>query len=215
MLKLLAGAILLTAGAVLLLRLLASPVAAEPASTQPKSLAGTDEDRFWALVQASARDGASSDVQIARLRASLNALTVPEIEAFQRVFDEKLAQAYSWDLWGAAYVIHGGASDDGFEYFRRWLISRGRQIFDTAMADPDSLAELIPEDPPGALENEEIGFVAMEIWARKTGRGPAEMPGGANIQAAEPSGVPFEEEEEALARRYPRLWRRFGSDPIS
>ena len=93
MLKLLAGAILLVAGAFLMLRLLASPVSAQPAPIPPKSLTGTDEDRFWALIEDSARDGASSEVQTARLGKSLSALTVPEIEAFQRVFDEKLAQA--------------------------------------------------------------------------------------------------------------------------
>jgi hypothetical protein len=154
-------------------------------------------------------------VQTARLGESLSALTVPEIEAFQRVFDDKLAQAYSWDLWGAAYVVHGGESDDGFEYFRRWLISRGRSSFEKAVAEPDSLAELIPDNPAGPLENEEIGFVAMEIWARKTGRGPAEMPGAATMRSAEPTGLPFEEDEEALAKRYPKLWSRFGADPIS
>jgi len=26
---------------------------------------------------------------------------------------------------GAAYIINGGCSDDGFEYFRRWLVLQG------------------------------------------------------------------------------------------
>jgi hypothetical protein len=28
------------------------------------------------------------------------------------------AHAYTWDLWGAVFVLNGGDSDDGFEYFQ-------------------------------------------------------------------------------------------------
>ncbi|WP_217498085.1 MULTISPECIES: DUF4240 domain-containing protein [Sphingomonas] len=37
-----------------------------------------------------------------------------------------MIRSYRWDLWRAAKVAKGGVSDDGFEYFRTWLISRGR-----------------------------------------------------------------------------------------
>ena len=49
--------------------------------------------------------------------------------------------AYCWSLWGAAYVINGGCSDDPFVDFRASLISRGRQVFERALSDPDSLAD--------------------------------------------------------------------------
>ncbi|OSP39974.1 hypothetical protein B7767_28795 [Streptomyces sp. 13-12-16] len=45
-------------------------------------------------------------------------------------------------LWAAAYVINGGCSDDGFDYFRGWLIAQGRETFERVVADPDALAEL-------------------------------------------------------------------------
>ena len=53
-----------------------------------------------------------------------------------------LAEAYHWDLWGAAYLINGGCSDDGFEYFRRWLVLQGRDVFQAAVSNPDTLAEV-------------------------------------------------------------------------
>jgi hypothetical protein len=31
------------------------------------------------------------------------------------------------DQWGAAYLANGGCSDDGFDYFRGWLIGQGRK----------------------------------------------------------------------------------------
>jgi hypothetical protein len=52
------------------------------------------------------------------LRTELRALSLDEIIAFEVAFRRYLNEAYTWDLWGAAYVIHGGCSDDGFEYFR-------------------------------------------------------------------------------------------------
>ena len=36
--------------------------------------------------------------------------------------------SYRWDLWGAAYLANGGCSDDGFDYFRGWLIGQGRKV---------------------------------------------------------------------------------------
>jgi hypothetical protein len=53
-----------------------------------------------------------------------------------------MADSYRSSLWAAAYVINGGCSDDGFDYFRGWLMLQGREAFGQAVADPDSLADL-------------------------------------------------------------------------
>ncbi|WP_449342020.1 DUF4240 domain-containing protein [Streptomyces aurantiogriseus] len=37
-------------------------------------------------------------------------------------------RAYTWDLWGAAWVLLDGASDDAFDFFRCWLIGQGREV---------------------------------------------------------------------------------------
>jgi hypothetical protein len=37
-------------------------------------------------------------------------------------------------------IFGGWCSDDGFEYFRLWLIGQGRVIFERAVTMPDSLA---------------------------------------------------------------------------
>src|SRR5688500_9900635 len=88
-------------------------------------VAGSSEDRFWSMIDTSGRNGASPEVQAAALRASLEELSLADIEDFERIFHTKMRAAYSWDLWGATHIIHGGASDDGFDFFRCWLISRG------------------------------------------------------------------------------------------
>lgn len=35
--------------------------------------------------------------------------------------------------------MNGGCADDGFEYFRNWIISRGKDVYDQAKANPDTL----------------------------------------------------------------------------
>jgi hypothetical protein len=39
-------------------------------------------------------------------------------------------------------VINRRCSDDGFDYFRSWLMLQGRETFGRAVAAPDSLADL-------------------------------------------------------------------------
>jgi hypothetical protein len=65
---------------------------------------------------------------------------------FEGYHELAFADSYDWGLWGAACVINGGCSDDCFDYFRAYLISRGREVFEAAVADPDSLASVEIDD---------------------------------------------------------------------
>jgi Protein of unknown function (DUF4240) len=113
-------------------------------------------------------------------------------------------------------VVHGGASDDGFEYFRRWLISKGQRVFEKVSANPDSLADILAPKITGVLEFEEFAYVARNVWSEKTGRRSGEMPNAAEMiyLSVEPSGTRFEEDAAYLAKRYPKLWQRFGTRPL-
>jgi hypothetical protein len=169
-------------------------------------------DGFWALIDRSAAFESNPDAQVADLRASLQRLTPDQIADFQKLFGETMQNSYSWDLWGVAYLSNGGASDDSFEYFRCWLISKGRRVFEAVSADPDSLADLLATGEGGDLEFEEFAYVARDAWATKTGRDWNDMPVVANTAYdIEPKGSPLIETPEALAHRYPKLWKRFGS----
>ena len=169
-----------------------------------------DTDAFWQLIDQSA-SAASAAAQLEDLRSNLRRLTPAQIVDFHTLFARFLQESYSWDLWGAAYVANGGASDDGFEYFRCWLISRGRKVFEAVRADPDALAAVVPGDNSGELEFEQFAYVAGEVWAEKTGKDFSAMPLAADLAfSGKPSGVPFNEDAGELARRYPRLWKRFG-----
>jgi len=174
-------------------------------------------DKFWQIIKRAAEADRDPDAHVMALRTALSALTLEEIVSFEVAFRRYLNEAYTWDLWGAAYVIHGGCSDDGFEYFRRWLVSRGREVYEAALADPDSLAQLdVQPGPSGVWEFEEIYYVAVEVFKEKGGEGDVRdySEPEAGLGGPGPSGEAFLEDEEHLARRYPNLWRRFGAAPL-
>jgi hypothetical protein len=174
-------------------------------------------DQFWQIIARAAEAADDMDAHVEALRAALRELSLNEIVSFEAAFRRYLNEAYTWDLWGAAYVVHGGCSDDGFEYFRRWLVTRGREVYEQALADPDSLAQL--DGQPGfrdVWEFEEIYYVAGEVFEKKGGEGDvrdySELEAG--MGGPGPSGDRFEEDEAHLARRYPKLWERFGAKPL-
>ena len=174
-------------------------------------------ERFWCIIERVAEPDQYPDAQVRALRTALDELTLEDIISFEVAFRRYLNKAYTWDLWGAAYVIHGGCSDDGFEYFRRWLVARGRDVYEDALADPDSLAQLNAQSgPDGIWEFEEIYYVARQVFKEKGGEGDVRdySEPEAGLAGPEPSGEPFVEDEEHLARRYPKLWGRFAAEPL-
>jgi len=174
-------------------------------------------DQFWQIIERAARSDHDPDAHMEALRAALRELSPEQIISFEVAFRRYLNEAYSWDLWGAAYVVHGGCSDDGFEYFRRWLVSRGRDVYEVALADADSLAQLdVRPGADGVWQFEEIYYVLTDIFEEKGGEGDVRdySEPEAGLGGPGPSGEPFEEDEEHLAPRYPNLWRRFGTEPL-
>ena len=79
-----------------------------------------DEDGFWKIVQrAHDLSGGDMDQKCDALRQLIAALSKDEALEFAQHFDAMMDKAYNWPLWGAAYVINGGCSDDTFCRFSR------------------------------------------------------------------------------------------------
>lgn len=165
-----------------------------------------DDDAFWALVEQARRDaGDDAPESVAEaMTAALVARGAADAVAFDEAFHRVSAQGYSWDLWGAAYLLNGGCSDDGFDYFRGWLVTRGRRVFEAAVADPDSLAAVVDPDDLEGLECEDALGAAWDAHQQLTGR---DLPG----PDGEGPGLPdlgeewdFDDDEE-MRRRYPRI----------
>ena len=161
-----------------------------------------DDESFWAFIGA-ARDAAGDDVEdrVGGLEQVLLNHHPDEVRDFQHKYDELLARAYRWDLWGAAHLMNGGCSDDGFRYFRDWLISAGEAAYEAALADPDSLADV---DQDEEFELEAFGYVAAEVYEQMT---DVEMPRGRSLEPASPAGKAWREDD--LPALFPRLGRKY------
>jgi hypothetical protein len=145
------------------------------------------------------------------LETRLTHLDPDAIAAFQAHFDHEHARAYTVLLWGAAYIIGRGCSDDGFIDFRYGLIARGRSIFETALLDPDSLAEVTcitnEYGTTGYIPNESFGYVSGRVYTARTG-----LEISLHIQEPlHPIGEDWDfDDEELCACQLPKLWQRFG-----
>jgi hypothetical protein len=101
-----------------------------------------DELKFWDIVQhAHDQSAGDMDEKCEEVKVAVSKLSREDAIAFSQLFDEMMDRAYSWPLWAAAYIIFGGCSDDTFTDFRSSLISRGRRAFESAVANPESLAD--------------------------------------------------------------------------
>ncbi|WP_116200811.1 DUF4240 domain-containing protein [Amycolatopsis circi] len=115
-------------------------------------------EQFWALIdeargQASAPDDSYEVAEQAC--ALLAARPRKEIVAAQQIICDLLDDSYRGPLWAAAYLVNGGCSDDGFDYFRGWLILRGREVFERIVAAPDELDDL-PAAREAVTDGEEL-----------------------------------------------------------
>lgn len=163
------------------------------------------ENDFWTLIETSR--ASTQEEQESRIEQLLGGLAPQDLPRFQAFLDNAMQRSYRWDLWAAAYVILGGCSDDSFDYFRYWLIAQGREIFDAAVAHPDSLVAVLSiEDDDPCLEFESLGSLAISAWEGKS-LFPWENAYEWQPGSTQPAGAPWEEDD--LPMLVPRLWARF------
>ncbi len=167
------------------------------------------DDEFWAVIDAGGAWGkADPDRHFAAVRKALKKLPAAEVCAFEGHVWKRLTESYIHRLWGAAYLINGGCSDDGFDYFRCWLIGEGRAVYEAAVRDPDTLADKTDPDCDG-YGWEDLLAVARRVYEEQTGgEMPDECMGGGTYDPPD-EDWDFEDAAE-MARRLPKLWAVYG-----
>ena len=125
------------------------------------------QKEFWEHIEKTRRKDPEAHAD--RLETRLAKLDPDEILQFDHWWSTFTRKAYDWTLWRAAYLINGGCSDDGFMDFRDWLILQGRAVYEAAVANPDSLADVVdPEDG----EYEIMCTAATDAWFAASGLEP-------------------------------------------
>ena len=123
---------------------------------------------------------------------------------------EDLADKFG--LWDAAGVMKEyGCSDDGFIDFRAWLIAQGREVYFAALADPDSLADVVPY---GDCCFEQLSYVGDYACEQLTGKSAYDQTDWSAYEAllmkleqdiVYKGGIEFPREGADLKKYLPRL----------
>ncbi|CAM5230337.1 hypothetical protein SSPIM334S_04508 [Streptomyces spiroverticillatus] len=189
-----------------------------------------DIDSFWELIEECRAKAHGRAERLAWLEEELARKPVSEVVGFQVCLDRLCELGFTWELWAAAERIFGGwCSDDGFCYFRLWVVGLGRSAFERVVQSPDTLAE-VPEvqrlvgRPRGAWgdddwpEWEELDYVAAEAYERaprgsdgfSTFHEAVDAQQGADEVVREPLGKRWDVRDEVeAALRLPQLSSRF------
>ena len=184
----------------------------------------TDE-QFWNLMEDAHRQASDkADAQARLLVEVLADRPIDDVVAFAQWFKYFTKRAGTSGLLAAHRLIQDGShSDDGFQYFRAWLIGQGRAVYDAALADPESLAERLTDrgNPIEQTSAEPLMYVATRAASATLGEEAVEEDVALfTAMNAAPPGVPAfrrpvgvaEPQAPAplprLAERLEQLWSR-------
>ncbi|GEP43412.1 DUF4240 domain-containing protein [Brevifollis gellanilyticus] len=169
------------------------------------------EEEFWQIIDwnVSLQPPGKAEVDTRKIEDHLTTLPYECIVWFQAWMEKAHARASTRRIAGAAWLVNGGCSDDSFEDFVAWLISKGSQAYYSVLRDAESLVEVGYDEDPDFLRHsyqaaERIGRtldgVELDLELFEMADPDLRDPG------AEPSEDDFDD-SEALAACYPRLWQ--------
>ena len=150
------------------------------------------------------------------LRDRLVAMGPEQAQAFHDILHVYEGLADRYGLWDAANIMMEWCSDGGFIDFRAWLIAQGKEVYLSALKDPDTLADI---EPYGNCCFESLSYVGDNAYRQLTGQDAYENADpaarkkwkailGADIVYRE--DICFPRPRRALPAAYPRLCAKSG-----
>lgn len=128
-----------------------------------------DENLYWEIVNASTKHSPDSTKQLKFVVNDLKERMLDDIVGFMLRTHQLQRDLYNPQMWCAGFLMNRGyCSDDGFEYFRSWVISNGNDTYYNAKANPDSLATRINPQME-FYDFEEFGYAPSYAFINKTG----------------------------------------------
>ncbi|WP_062349119.1 DUF4240 domain-containing protein [Herbidospora yilanensis] len=126
-----------------------------------------DVNGFWDLIELSARESTTRAERLRLLEDRLSALPVEEMVDFTCWWIAMADRACSYDMWATCWSTLGRPGTHGFEYAVSWLISLGRDAFETVADDPDAVIDL--PQVRHVLELEHVYFYGHRrtSWSRE------------------------------------------------
>jgi hypothetical protein len=172
------------------------------------------DKHFWDLIDWTNAEADHPNDREDALEGALRQLSLEEIEDFYLLYHQKIMSAWTTDMQLVAFLVnHGGdrmiATD--LLVFLHWLIDRGKSEYDSALSDPDRLAE-VDEEP--RWDSEGYHATAVLAWEIETGAGEQSF-----FDSLELRGVSYDDLPPLPAgpipsrldarERFPALYHRF------
>ena len=172
-----------------------------------------NQDSFWDLIHETKNVcGQDMDAMLAYLKDRLVSMGPTQAQNFHDIIHAYEDLADKFGLWDAAGIMKEyGCSDDGFIDFRAWLIAQGREVYFAALADPDSLADVVPY---GDCCFEQLSYVGDYAYEQLTGKSAYDQTDWSAYEAllmkleqdiVYKDGIEFPREGADLKKYLPRL----------
>ena len=172
-------------------------------------------EQFWKLIEKTHQNSQGAPRKQADLLVDeLAKLSEADILSYQSILEDMVDKAYIGELWDVAFILASGwgCSDDGFEYFRAWLVGQGKDVYEKALSDPESLVDVVNFGQE--TQWEELLGVAMYAYEMSTHKDMATMP---NTRHGKPrpelKGTFTKSDEERLAR-FPKATAKFWKERL-
>ena len=178
---------------------------------KPKASSFLSENKFWEIISAVNVDVYSYEKVSQLLIEELNKITEKEIIGFLYNYSVLSNSIYNDKLWAAAYIVMGGCSDDCFDYFRDWIIIRGRTVYYKALNNPDSIYmeyDKIEEGDIPYFEN----YAVKEVFEERFGKDINYEEENCDFENAfnrEDIQISWSEYDESLKKICPKTFNRW------
>ncbi len=125
-----------------------------------------DESLFWQLIEDCRTNSQDKYEFIERLSSKLGEFKPKEIMNFEKIFSTMYEKLNISELWALAYIIRKGCGDDEFDYFKAWVISKGKETYNTIFEmQIEKLVDIFDEDP----QLEELLYLSENVYELRTG----------------------------------------------
>ncbi len=125
-------------------------------------------DKFWSLVDNAVEASKGGDfLKEKHLTEELEKLSLGEIKEFEFALRKCIIDADEFKILAAKKIIEGFVTDDGYLYFRCWIIGLGKSAYTETLKNPDYLANIVSKEE--ICEWESIMYVATEAYSNLTG----------------------------------------------
>jgi hypothetical protein len=175
-----------------------------------------DEREFWKLIDYS-YNAAKGDKELQNqiIIKKLSQYAPEEITNFEIVLRKKLIEANDYKILAANKIVDNYVSDDGFLYFRFWLISLGQETFEKTLSNPDYLAGVVRK---GVVPDfEYLLYAPTQAYINRTGKQEEDdsfprsvaFAQGLNYDFGGPAITGKDWKDYELPKLYPKLWEKF------